>query len=210
MSSSPGDRFPLLIYRQAIRRYRGPGLLLTLALLGLWLPVSLDRLPWPRPPADNWLLAGGLVSLAFTLLAWVGPRWAYAQARQDHLRVQTPIYRMKVSYRRILGTRPIDVGKMFPPSTLPRLQRELITPFLGHTALGVDLRGLPLSPFLLRLFFSRLLFAPDQQGLVLLVDDWMAFGRQLVSRLDAWRTANQPRSRGPGIGASAILEAEEE
>lgn len=210
MSSAPGDRFPLLIYRQALGRYRGPGLLLTLALLGLWLPVSRDLLPWPRPPADQWLLAGGLVSLAFTLLTWVGPHWAYAQAHHDHLRVQTPIYRLKVSYRRIHGTRPVDVGKIFPPSTLPRLQRELISPFLGRTALGVDLRGLPLHPFLLRLFFSNLLIAPDQQGLVLLVDDWMTFGRQLVSRLDAWRTANQPRSRGPGIGAAAILKTEED
>lgn len=208
MSSSPGDRFPLLIYRQAVRRYRSPGLLLTLALLGLWLPVNRDLLAWPRPPADNWLLAGGLVSLAFTLLTWAGPRWAYAQARQDHLRVQTPIYRLKVSYRRILGTRPIDITRVFPPASLPRLERELITPFLGHTALGVDLRGLPLSHFLLRLFFSSLLLAPDQQGLVLLVDDWMGLGRELVSRLDAWRMAGQPRSRGPGVGAAAILEEE--
>lgn len=206
MSSSPGDRFPLLIYRQAVRRYRGPGLLLTLGCLGLWLPVSANLLAWPRPPADNWLLAGGLVSLAFTLLAWIGPRWAYVQPRQDHLRVQTPIYRLNVSYRRILGTRPVDIAKMFPPSELPRSQRHLITPFLGRTALGVDLRGLPLSPFLLRLFFSRLLFLPDRPGLLLLVDDWMTLGRQLASRLDLWRTANLPKSRGPGIGAAAILE----
>ncbi|MEW6569492.1 MAG: hypothetical protein AB1449_15280 [Chloroflexota bacterium] len=208
MTSAPGDRFHLLIYRQAVRRYRGPGLLLSLTLLGLWYPVSLDLLTWPRPPADAWLLAGGLVSLAFTLLAWLGPRWAYAQARPDHLRLQTPIYRMKVSYRRILGTRPIDVGKMFPLASLPRSQQHLIAPYHGRTALGVDLRGLPLSPFVLRLFFSRFLFATDHIGLILVVDDWMALGRQLVSRIDSWRAANQPRGRGPGIGAAAILEEE--
>lgn len=206
MANPHGDRFPLLIYREAVRRYRGPGLILTITLLGLWVPVSQSLLPWPLPPADAWLLSGGLVSLAFTLLAWVGPSFAYVQPRKDHLRVQTPIYRMKVSYRRILGTRPIDVAKMFPLASVPRGQRQVIRPFMGQTALGVDLRGLPLRRFVMRMFFSRFLFASDQIGLVLLVDDWMTLGRQLSTHIDAWRAAMQDRPRGPGVGASAILE----
>ena len=200
-----GDRFPLLLYGRVIARYRGATLTLAVLLLALWYPVSRDMLAWPRPPADGWLLAGGSVSLAVWLLARLAPGLAYVQPQRDHLRLQTPIYRMKISYQRIHNTRPIDFARMYPPPSLRSGDREILRPFFGQTALGVDLRGLPLSPFALRLFFSRFLFANDQPGLVLMVDDWMALGRQLSTMMDAWRAANQPRTRGPGSGVAAIL-----
>jgi hypothetical protein len=202
---SVGDRFLLLLYGRAIHRFRGPSTTLALLLLGLSYPVRRGMLSWPQPPAEPWLLAGGLASLAIAVLTWIGPKLAYVQARADHLRVQTPIYRMKVSYRRIQNTRPVDVARMFPPSSLRRHHRLLLEPFYGKTALGVDLRGLPLRPLVLRLFFHPLLFAADQPGLVLVTNDWMALSRQLAAHIDAWRTTNQPRPRGPGIGAAAIL-----
>lgn len=202
---SSGDRFPLLLYRRVIARYQGAALTLAVLLLALWYPVSRDVLAWPRPPADSWLLAGGSVSLAVWILSRLAPGLAYVQPRRDHLRLQTPIYRMKISYQRIHNTRPIDVSHMYPPASLRRSERELLRPFIGQTALGVDLRGLPLRPFTLRLFFNRFMLANDQPGLVLMVDDWMALSRQLSTLMNAWRAANQPRTRGPGIGAAAIL-----
>jgi hypothetical protein len=48
----------------AVSRYRRPGILLALLQLGLWYPVSLDLLAWPKPPVNAWLLAGGSVSAA--------------------------------------------------------------------------------------------------------------------------------------------------
>jgi hypothetical protein len=205
-----GKRFHLLLYEHVVGRYRRPALALAVLLLGLWYPVSLDLLTWPRPPADAWLLSGGLVSLAFWLFAWLGPRFAYVQPREDHLRLQTPIYRLKISYRRIQDTRPIDLAKLFPPDSLPRAGRRTLEPFFGHTALGIDLRGMPLPPLLLRLFLSRFLFAPDLEGFVLLVDDWMQLSRQISVRTDAWRAAHQQRRRGPGIGAADTLRPEED
>jgi extradiol dioxygenase family protein len=204
-----GDRFPLLLYRRLIARYRGPTFLLTVLLLGLWFPVSQGWLAWPRPPADAWLLAGGAASLAVYLIVLVTPSLAYVQPRRDHVRIQTPLYRLKVSYRRIHNTRPIDFGRMFPPSALRRGERKLLAPFFGMTAVGLDLHSLPLKRLALRLFFSRFLFATDQPGLVLLVDDWMALSRQVSTIGERWRASGQPRGRGIGVGASAILQDEE-
>lgn len=201
---TPGDRFPLLLYHYAVSRYRRPAMLLALLLLGLWFPVNLDLLPWPKPPADSWLLAGGLVSTAFWLFALVGPRMAYVQPRENHLRLQTPIYRLKVSYRRILNTRAVELVKLLPPRSLTRGKRRLLTPFYDHTALGVDLEGYPLHPLLMRLFLHDLFFAPDRPGLVLIVGDWMRLSNQLSDRLQAWRDSR--RERTSRSDAAAILD----
>ncbi len=201
---TPGDRFPLLLYYFAVSRYRRPSMLLALLLLGLWYPVNLDLLPWPRPPADAWLLAGGFVSLAFWLFALIGPRLAYVQPREDHLRLQTPIYRLKVSYRRVLNTRAVELAKLLPPSDLSSGKRRLLAPFYDRTAVGVDLEGYPLHPLLMRLFLHDLFFAPDRTGLVLIVADWMRLSNQLSDGLQAWRDSR--RHRTAPSDAAAILD----
>lgn len=200
-------RFRLLLYGRVIGRHRWPVTLLAVLLLVLWYPVSIGALNWPQPPADDWLLGGGLASTAYALFVWFGPRVAYAQPRKDHLRLETPIYRLKISYRRIDNTRPIDFARMFSPKAMSRPNRKLLEPFFGMTALGVDLRSYPLPTRLLRLFFNRFAFATDRPGLVLLVDDWMALSNQLTSMMEAWRAAREARPIGSGSDAAAILKA---
>jgi hypothetical protein len=201
---TPGDRFPLQLYHFAVSRYRRPAMLLALLLLGLWFPVSLDLLPWPKPPEDVWLLAGGFVSAAFWLFVLIGPRLAYVQPRGDHLRLQTPIYRLKVSYRRILNTRAVELAKLLPPSSLSSGKRRLLAPFYNRTALGIDLEGYPLHPLLMRLFLHDLFFAPGRPGLVLIVPDWMRLSNQLSDRLQVWRESR--RHRSARSDAAAILD----
>jgi hypothetical protein len=200
-----GNRFPLLLYHHAIRPRRRAAALLAILLLGLWYPVSMRMVAWPQPPAGRWLLAGGLVSLAFALFAAVSPRFAYVQPMQDHLRLSTPIARIVVSYRRIESTRPVDVAKAFPRASLAGSERRLLAPFAGKTALGVDLYSLPVRPFLMRLFFHRLMLSPDKTGVIFIVPDWIELSRQLSSRLDAWRTSQQSRPRQPGASMASDL-----
>lgn len=200
-----GDRFPLLLYGRALRPYRRLGFALAILLLGLWYPVSLQWLAWPIPPADRWLMAGGLVSLAFALFTSFAPRAAYVQPRGDHLRLSTPIVRLAVSYRRIESTRPVDVARAFPRERLRSGERRLLAPLAGQTALAVDVYALPVRPWILRLFFHRLMLSPERQGFVFIVPDWIELSRQLSSRLDAWRTGHPSRPRSPGMGAADIL-----
>ena len=204
---TPGDRFPLLLYRTAVARYRVPSFLLALLLLGLWVPVSQGRLVWPQTSAGPWLFAGGSVAALFWLFTLIAPGWAYVQPRSDHIRLRTPIYRLNISYRRVLNTRPVQVAKAFPPRELPRGHRKLVEPFLGHTALGLDLREFPVAPTVLRLFLHPIFIAPDRTGLILIVDDWMKLSEQISDRMETDRTDRQ--TRGQHFSDAARILAEE-
>ncbi|MGB2896106.1 MAG: hypothetical protein WBB65_08080 [Anaerolineales bacterium] len=199
------DRYRLLLYQELVGRHARKALLLSFLLLGLWTLVDIGYAHWLEPSSQRWLFAGGLIAFAYWLFARFGPGLAYAQAHQDHLRLQTPIFRLNISYRRIINTRPIVFGKLFPPESMPRRDRRPMMPFLGVTALGIDLHGWPLPAWLLRLFLSRYMLANDQIGFILLIEDWMRFSTQLTSLLGEWRTSRQQRPPSPGIGVSDLL-----
>lgn len=182
-----GRRFPLRLYRSIVKRYRRPTFILALLLFGLWLPTSRGLLQWPPAAGAGWLLAGGVVATVAWLYAIIGPNLAYVQPRANHLRLQTPIYRLKISYRRILSTRPVDLRKTFPTGALRGAAERSLRPFRGETALGVDLRGFPLRPWLLRLFFHPSFIAPDRDGLILIIDDWMKLSEQLADQIESDR-----------------------
>lgn len=199
-------RHPLLIYRKSMAPYPGKFLILAALLLGLW---SLERLGWTRPLtafAETWLAAAGgltLVGWAFTRLA---PRLAYVEARPDHLRLRVPLYRLDISYRRILSSRPVEFSRLFPPEEAPRSRRRLLKAFQGSTALALDLRGWPLPPWLLHIFLGPYALTPGQPGLVLLVEDWMRLGNQIADRMEVFRAS---LASSPSRPAAEILSQDE-
>jgi hypothetical protein len=194
-----GKRFRLLYYDRLIGRKRVPSFLIAATLLGLWFGVSTQELGWPDQEMANLLLSAGLLTLGFWLFTLLGPILAYAQTHEDHLSLQTPIYRLKIPYRHIRNTRPVKLQRIYPNATLSYGQRNFLRPFLEHTALAIDLQGLPSPSILLRLFFHRFTFSPEATGLVLLVEDWMGFSRQLSNRIDHWRMMH---THHPTHGAS--------
>lgn len=190
MAKNP-HKHPLLLYRRAVTRYRRAALFLAVCLLGLWYPVSISYLIWPKPPADRLLLVGGLVSLFYWLWTLIAARMANVYLRSNHILIQTPLFRLKISYRRIRNTMPVDLARTFPPSRQRRSDRILLAPFYGRTALGLELRGWPMNPRILRFFLSKFFFAPDRTTLILIVPDWMALSNQVASVLDSWRGAQR-------------------
>lgn len=205
-----GDRFRLLVYYRVIGRQRLPSFLLSVMCIGLWYAVRYESLAWPSLDTADLLLPAGLLSLTFWVFSLLAPRQAYAQAREDHLRLQTPIYRVKVDYSRIQNTRPVKIGKVFSPSTLKLGQRRFLAPYIGHTALAIDLDEKPRYFRFLRLFLHRFTFAPDSAGFIILVDDWIALSHQLSSRIDSWRMAHNVHLRGDVSDAAYILQEDEQ
>jgi hypothetical protein len=206
MDTQPaGERFQLLLYGRQVSRFRRTSIILAVLFFGLWYPVSINYLPWPTRPADKWLLAGGLVCLAYWLFTMISPRMAYVQARVDQLRIQTPIFGVSIPYQLIHNTRPIQLAKMYPPESLREREYWLLEPFFRSSALGVDLHDWPRDPDILKRFLNPFFLAPDQTGLVLIIDDWMALSNQLQSRFDTQRAERVERPRHPGISASDIL-----
>lgn len=200
-----GDKFRLLLYQRSIQRYRRLSFTLALLLLVLWYPVSRNDLSWPPSTSSGWLLFGGLVSLIYWFITIFGPRMAFAQAQKDHLRLQTPFYKLRISYQRIQNTRPVDIKKMFPPASLRKRDLWLLKPFFGTTALGVNLHDWPIRPGILRLFFNSLFLANDQTGLVLVIEGWMELSNQIQDRIGVSRASRRERRRGPAISAADIL-----
>lgn len=204
-----GKRYPLLLYQRAVARYRRPALYLALLLLILWLLIDFNLVAWPSAEEAPWLLAGGLVALLYWLLTLLAPRFAYVQPHENHLRLRTPIYRLQISYRRILSTRPIKLTKAFPPSQLKRAERNLLAPFMNEPAIGIDLRAYPMKPWLIRLFFHRFFFIPESTGFILIVDDWMKLSEQISDRLEGWRGDSQAEDRRAAYSdAARILAAD--
>jgi len=202
-----GRRYPLRLYRHVVRLQYRVVMLLAIMLLGLWLLSTTPLVKWMPEGGERWLLAGGLVASAYWLFIAIGPLTAYVQPRSDHLRIQTPVYRLKISYQRIRSTRPIDVAHIIPPSGLSRAQRRELAPFLGETALGINLTDWPLPRWLLRLFFSKWMLANDQLGLVLFTENWMDLSQELGEAMNRERGAGEPAAQGKRIAAE-ILDAD--
>jgi len=193
------NRYRLLLYDRFIGRHRILSFLIFVALLVSWFAVSTQLFTLPFNNISGLFLSGAILFFGFWLFTMLGPLLAFTQTQEDHLLLQTPIYRLMIPYHLILNTRPVEIRKIFPPSSLSAGQHNLLKPLFGHTALAVDLQGLPPPNFYLRLFFHRFTFSPEATGLILLVDDWMDLSNQLSNSIDAWRMAH---SDHPTQGAS--------
>jgi hypothetical protein len=163
--------------------------------MGLALHLDCARLDCPVRPLTLAPAAVAVVLLAYTFLA---RRLAWVQCRPNHLRIQTPLYPLVVSYRRIRAVRPQTFSEVFAPALEKKARRRWLRPYWGHTALVIDVLKFPVAEAWLRLWFSPYLLAPDTTGFVFLVEDWMALSRQLDDFRTEWemeRAARRQRAR---------------
>jgi hypothetical protein len=199
------QRYRLSVYGQIVGRYRLPALLLAVLLFVLGAATWFRWIPWPQPPMHRWLLAAALFSGLTWLFSVLAPVLTYVQPRQDRLRLQTPFYRLNISYRRIRNTRPVDVAKAYPLGKTTRGFHRTIRRFHGMTALGVDLISWPLPRWLLSFLLGRWVLAPDQPGLILITHNWMELSNQLETMMGEWTKNQKQRAWHPGADVGEIL-----
>ncbi len=177
-----GKKYPLVLYTRMMDRWWPPMFLTGLALgaLAWWIYSDLfTRLtaPW------KWMAlagAGGLCILASVLML-LFRKSAYVRPYGDHLLVATPFLRMKISYRRIKGTRTATMSTLFPIARMGFLKRDTVSPLLAMTAVILELNALPMPQSALRLFLSPFFFIDRTPHIVLLVKKWMAFSTEMDS-----------------------------
>jgi hypothetical protein len=177
-----GKRYPLLIYTRMMDRWWPALFFLGLALLALAWPFYQD--PYARVAESwRWMALAGVagVVIATSIILLLARRAAYVQPFNDHLRLVTPLFRMKISYRRIRRTTTANLSALFPPKSMSGLKREIIEPLSSMTAVIVDLNAYPISPSILRWFLSPFFFKDKTPHLVLLVQNWMGFSTELES-----------------------------
>jgi hypothetical protein len=181
-----GKRHPLLLYRRTMDRF---------VLATLPLGIVMAVIQWPglgllfSTPQnyDTLLLLSTIVVLGMAIVGLLFRSFAYVQARADHLRVATPLFSLKISYRRFKSVHPAAMGKLFPIHEAGWSERRFLEPYYGETAVVVELSGYPMSKKFLRLFLGPHTFLPHNTGFILMVPDWMGLSTEIDALHGKWR-----------------------
>jgi hypothetical protein len=198
-----GKRYPLMLYTRMLDRWWPALLLIGIGTAASAWSLYHEEFTRLTQPLQWRLLAGaGALGIGLGLLLLLLRKSAYVQPFSDHLRLVTPFFRMKISYRRFVRTTTTAMGTLFPPRGLRGLNRDILEPLLANTAVVVEFNSLPLSIRALKLFLSPFFFKDATPHLVIVVKDWMGFTMELNS-LHAGLWA--PEARPPTQGPSSIL-----
>jgi hypothetical protein len=181
-----GKRHPLLLYRRTLDRFILATLPLGMVMAVIQWP-GLGFLPSNQQKTDILLLFATFVVLGMAILGIIFRKYAYVQARADHLRVATPLFALKISYRRIISVHPASIGKLFPLHQASWTERRFLEPYYGETAVVVELSGYPLSKKFLRMFLGAHTFLPHRIGFMFLVPDWMGLSTEIDALHGKWR-----------------------
>jgi hypothetical protein len=139
------------------------------------------------------MLIPGLVALYILIYSYLANRMAWVQCREGHLRIQTPVLPLAISYARIKTVRPSRMAQVFDPAKEKPGRREWMRPYWGMTVLVVELTKFPVDKRWLRLWLNRYLFSPTSTGVVLLTEDWMTLSRQITDYRTDWETQRAGR-----------------
>ena len=89
-----------------------------------------------------------------------------------------PIHPMAVSYKRIKLVHPIEFSYALSTTKSKKISIQTLYGNLwGKTVPVVMLEGFPLPRWWVKLWFHPFLLHPDENGILLVVDDWMACSR---------------------------------
>lgn len=190
-----GKRHSLLFYRRTMDRLWLSTLVLGLLLATIWVWNNFHSMPLVIIENSLLLSVATVITLLFSLFAYLSRFTAYVQVHHDHLRLVTPFLQLRVSYRRILRAFPAELHTLFPSTEASWAQRNFLEPFYGQTALVVELNAYPMPKTLLRLFLAPQMFSRNTIGLIFMVSDWMALSTELDSSWSVWQQSKtRPRS----------------
>ncbi len=196
-----GKRYPLLIYDHTLSRWYPATFTLSLFLFLIWWFLPVIRHTSQRDWQDIALLSASGITLVGTFFIFLARKMAYTRPYKKYLLLATPIFRLKISYKRIIQTKATEMRTLFPPAQLSRWQRESMAHLLKKTAVVIVLNAYPIAPFFLRFFLSPFFFKDKTPHFVLLVEDWMRFS----SELDSFRSGGDISVRKKKSKANSIL-----
>jgi hypothetical protein len=187
-----GRKYNLLIYDPLWDRWGNLGILAFIISLILWIAApSVLAPPFDRGMMRHMILLASAAGLLLFLYGLAARKWASVQCFPNYVRVQGPIYPLIISYRRVEGTRPLQIGRLFNIDEEKRARNMWPEKYWGMTGISLDLGAYPVSENWLRLWFDRYLFNPQAKGFILLVEDWLSFSRELNEYLSAYRLRHQ-------------------
>ena len=174
-----GKKQPLLMYRRTVDRIFIATFLLGFLLLAIWFYPFLGGVGYVSQSIQVFISISAVVVLTLSMFAFLARFRAYVQVNQTHLSLVTPVFRLNISFHRLRSTHPVLIQHLFPAKDSCWARRSYLKPYYGETAIVVELKDFPLNPALLRLFFAKEMFSPQNKGFVILVPDWMKFSTEL-------------------------------
>ena len=199
-----GKRHTLLVFRRRYHNHRGLYFFVAFLFFAFYVALNLapatlcERIPW-GPDYDWILLVAGVIVFLIALFRVVASQIPYVQCTEKNLKIQTPLYPIVISYKRMQETRPNPLFQVFHREKLSRAERNIVLEDKvgGQTALVIDMASWPMSLTTLKFWLSNLMFTADNRGLVLWVEDWMTLNRELGDFRDRWRDRKTGRDDGP-------------
>lgn len=183
MGAKKSSTFPLLIYQTLAKRWSTWSFWLIPLGIALWWAVGNNPLLDIRYRSAA--LGISLIGIILTCYCWLLRRAALS-CYKTHFTLRAPLYPLAFSYRRIKTIRPVEFSTIYPPQAEKQALWRLYRKLWGKTAVVIDLKGYPLPTWWLKLWFSRYLFHPKEEALILVVTDWMGLTRELETRRTAF------------------------
>lgn len=148
----------------------------------LIIAVTAALLVWQPPELASFhtlfALAFGIAALVL-ILTYLYRLRAYVRCRERDLLVQLPFYRLTIPYSHILKSRPAELYRLFPPANQRGTQNAFLDPLFGLTVLVIEVSELSASHRQLRLWLSKYMLSPDRPGVIIAIQDWIAFDTEL-------------------------------
>ncbi|MEA2008519.1 MAG: hypothetical protein U9O54_05320, partial [Chloroflexota bacterium] len=119
-----GQRYVLLIPKRAMGRLWKPNFLLGLLLAAILWQAESGQLIAVSDKSRGLLVAAIVFVLLFGTFTLAARKMSYVQPCASHFRVVTPFLRLKVSYRRILSSHPVDFSHTYPPAEMRWAQKR--------------------------------------------------------------------------------------
>jgi hypothetical protein len=200
-------RYPLPLYEHMLKRWISATFWLAVFVTGF------GAAAWFFAPQISdvnvyLLLGAGVIAFLITLLLFLIRKSAYLQLHPDSLRIVTPFMRVKVGYKRIQRTYTADMNNLFPSKKVRGMRREIIAPFMKHTAIVLNLSAYPKASWVLHAFLSYFFFIPKDKSphFILLVDNWLDFSTDLESSRSAAIQYRPPQQQSPLVMVSGLAE----
>ena len=187
-----GKRHSLLLFRNKYRSHRGLYLMVFLLCMGLYLFLYLAPDNLVKPILGLWpyawiLLVVGSIAFVLFLFRMIASQIPYIQCTEKNFKIQTPLYPIVFSYRRVKETRPNALFEVFKKDKVSKQEARFLEKYSGQTAVIVEMDGFPMSLKWLKFWMTNLMFTQDGQSLVVWVQDWMTLNRELSDFKDKWR-----------------------
>ena len=176
-----GHKYPLIVYRHMVNRWWPAMIAIGLGMFALAYSEYIQ--PLSQFISWRWQLfaAIGGLSIVIGVFFWIMRFFAYVQPYPTYLKLVTPFIRINISYKRIKKTTSAEMRYLFSMKSMSGWVQDIFSPLANNTAVVIELTGYPISPALLRLFFSRFFFKDKTPHFVILVKDWMRFSSELES-----------------------------